>query len=142
MGGRIAQPRGNFSQGLEDESPLPEARVRDRQTGFVDDLIAKQHQIEVERPRRPGKRALPSTLGFYREQRIQQVFRRQVGFADRGRVQERRLLPLDSFRGGFVGRRRANAPEERAQPPERERHMGLAVPEVRADRNGGKRHVI
>ena len=138
----IAQARGDFSQWFQHESPPPESRVRHGQPRLVDNLIAKQHQIEIERPRRASKRALASPLGLDCQQGIQHASRRQLRFADHRRVEERRLLALDSFGFRFVGRRRADALKQSPQPRARERHVGFAIPEVRADRNGDKRQMI
>jgi len=140
--GGIAQVRGDFSQWFQHESPLPEPRVRHAQPRLVDNLIAKQHQIEIERPGRARERALASPLGLDCEQGIQHASRRQLGFTDHRRVEERRLPALDSFGFRFVGRRRADAREQSPQPRARERHVGFAIPEVRADRNSDKRQMI
>ena len=53
---RIDPVRGDLGERLEDEPALPEARVRHDEPGLVDDRVAIQNQVEIERARRPGVR--------------------------------------------------------------------------------------
>src|SRR5262249_25253645 len=48
----IDEPGRNLGERLEDEPPLAKARMRDNETGLVQDVVAVQNQIEVERARR------------------------------------------------------------------------------------------
>ena len=45
------EARSELGKGLEDERPLVQARVRNRQAGLVQLLAAVEEKIEIERPR-------------------------------------------------------------------------------------------
>ena len=74
---RIAQLGRDLRERLQHETPLAEPRMRHDQSRLVNDLLAKQDQIQIERPRRVRIRALPPPLALDREQGVQQRPRRQ-----------------------------------------------------------------
>jgi hypothetical protein len=69
---RVAHIGGNFTQRLEDEQPFAEGSVGHSQPGLVDDLIAIENQIEIQRPGRTRIRALAAGLALDRVERSQQ----------------------------------------------------------------------
>src|ERR1700680_992075 len=75
-GHRVAQARRNLGQRLEHELPVAEPRMRHDQSGFVHDLIAEQHEVEVARPRGPPKRPLAPAVAFDTEELGKKLRRR------------------------------------------------------------------
>ena len=57
----------------EDERAVAEPRVRHRQAGLVDDAVAVEDQVEIERPRRARERPVAAALAFDGEQRFEQL---------------------------------------------------------------------
>ena len=66
--------------------------MRHRQRRIVSHQIPKQHEIEIQRSCRSGKRPFAAALALDRQQDVEQLARGHRGFTDRGRIQERRLL--------------------------------------------------
>ena len=79
---------GNLGQRLQHEAAPAEARVRHDEAGLVDDLHPEENQIEVERARRVGIRALAAELPLGLEQRVEQGPGGECGVADGGGVQD------------------------------------------------------
>lgn len=78
--------------------------MRDDEPQLLDDVIAVENQIEVERTRRARVRAFAAQPSFDIEQRREEGGRRQRGVSDRGGVQESRLLPHAKGVGLVEGR--------------------------------------
>ena len=63
-------------------------RVRNDEAGFVDDEIAVENDVEIERPRLAWRGAHAAALRFERQQPLEKRSRGQLGVPDRGGVQE------------------------------------------------------
>ena len=59
---RVAPPRRQRGQRPEHERPLAEARMRHGEAGVVDHGVAVEHQVEIERARRPQARPRAAAL--------------------------------------------------------------------------------
>ena len=91
------------------EGALAEARMRDREAGFVDASVSIQQDVEIDHARSPSRAvALAALLALDREQRIEQITRSEPGRDFDGGVDESRLVDTPP-------RRRAE-PARRAQP--------------------------
>jgi len=109
--------------------------VRDAQVRLIDDGIAEQDQIEIERPRRTRVRPLAAGLIFDLLQRSQQLPRVEPAVAGDDRIQETRLMIGDADRIGFVNRRDLEVFEEFAEAAHGEIKMRAAVAKIRAESN-------
>ena len=82
----------NLGQRLEHEAPFAEPRVRHGELRFVDQLLAEQDQVEVERPCRSGIRPLAPGIALDLLQRRQQLPRLEPGLSNGRCIQESRLI--------------------------------------------------
>lgn len=127
---------------LEHEATLVQARVWHPQTGLVDDLVAEEKQIEVDRSRpEAGPVAGAPELKLDRQQALEKLARTELGLDSRRGVQEARLVEKpDGF--GLHERRdgrnlgRGVGIESGKCPPQ----IALAVTEIRAQADPGRRH--
>src|SRR5262245_26391888 len=87
----VAHLRPDLHEWLEDESPLAEPRMWNREIGLLADGVAEQDQVEIQRPRRPGMGPLPARFTFNRQQLAQQRPRIECRLPERDRVQKTRL---------------------------------------------------
>lgn len=72
--------------------------MRELQAGFVDDLIAEQHEIQIKCSRCAGVRAFAAVLAFDAEKHIEQLARGEGRLAGEDSVQIQRLrLGTDPF---------------------------------------------
>ena len=114
-GDRITKLRRDFRERFQNETPRPKLPVRDDQSRLIDLLIAEEHQIEIECPRRVRKGPFTASLALDCHQRFKQLARVQRRLADRGAVQKWRLLVRYIDRFGFVPRRDSKIGEETAE---------------------------
>jgi hypothetical protein len=123
------QGRIQLVQRFEDEQPFVEPRVRDDQPRLVDDLVAVEQEVEVDRPRPPPWAEPEAPEGALDlEQPVEQAAWRELG-VDLGRgVQERRLVGVAPGLG-LADRREAGGAEAVGRLEDR----GLAVAEVGAE---------
>ena len=105
----------NFRQRLEHEAALPESRVWDDKTRFIDGEIAKQDQVEVERAGSVLIWALATALALDGQEGVEEHPRRQIGLAHGRGVQEQRLRSGDANRSGLVVPRHFQLPDERVE---------------------------
>ena len=68
--------------------------MRNGQTGIMDDRIAIQHDIQIERTRRIGKFAHAAVDALYRQQGFEQCMGFQRGVDQRHRIDEIRLIGI------------------------------------------------
>ena len=83
LGDRLPRHRIDHSgaisaSGPQDELALAEVRVRNPQPVLVDDVVAVENQIEIERARRHRVGPHPAPLFFDLQQAVQQIARRQL----------------------------------------------------------------
>ena len=90
----------DLGERFEDEPPLAEPGMRNDESRLVDDAVAEQDEIEIERPRGIRERAFAPTLVLDREQAVQQNACRQPGLPYRRRIQ------IEPLRTGDAHRRR------------------------------------
>ena len=126
--------------------------MRHRQARLVDRLVAVEQQVEIDRPRPPALAALAPELALDREQRVEQLARRQLGLERGGAVQERaagRRRRPDRSRAAARRRRRREArptaasivasrsprfaPESRRRPASRSRRTDGCVLDLRIE---------
>ena len=90
---------GRSGQRVKHEPPLPESRMRNGEARLVDDGGTEQDEIEVEGAGRAGIRPLAARRLLDGQQQVEQRPRLALPVADRGAVQEQRLLAdADRFR--------------------------------------------
>jgi hypothetical protein len=133
---RVAQPRGDRRERLQDETPLAETRVRNDEAGLVDDQIAEQHEVQIERTRGTLKRPFAASRALDGLQGTKQVARGQPSASNRCGVQERGSGSVDWRR--LVERRRDEIQQQAAQFDQRELEMRPAVTLVGAERDGAR----
>jgi hypothetical protein len=66
---------GDLGKGLQDETPLVQARVGHVQVGDVDDRVAVQQQVQVDRARVPLLAALPAQGALDLKEPLEQILR-------------------------------------------------------------------
>jgi len=109
--------------------------VRDDQSRFVDDVIAKQDEIEIERARRVDVRPLPVAGALDGEQRVEQRPRRGRGHADDRRIQEARLRAGNADGIGFVIAGYLEIVEQQPEPGNCEVEVRAPIAEIAAERD-------
>lgn len=139
---RIAQVRRDSSQRPEHEESSPEARVWNLQSGFIDNLVAEQDEIEIEGAGRTWIWPLAAELaldGLQLGEEGAGVERRRAG---NDRVEKKRLageqLPSGALRVGFDNVRKRDVREDAGKTVEREGQGGPPVPEVAAERDSDR----
>ncbi len=127
------RPGSSSAKRLEHESALVQTRVRDREARLVDDLVAVEEQVEIDRPRAvawavagPAERALDL------EQRVEQLPRAELGL-DCGRALRNARLVVVPPRFRLPERGNGNDDHALAEQLERPPQRRLAVAEVRAE---------
>ena len=81
--------------------------MRNVQARFVDDLVAIEQDVNIQRPGAPDFRPDALILTFNPETGIQQLARRETGLGVDNRVEKPWLVP-GIFWFGFINRRRSN----------------------------------
>src|SRR4051812_49293673 len=110
--------------------------MRHRQPGLVEDLVAVEEQVEVDRPGAPaGTDSLPAELPLDIEQLVEERPRRELRLQLGDRVQEERLLGVSPWLGLDHGGEAPGADQVGGAPDQR-----LAVAEVRAEADVDERH--
>ena len=140
---RIDQRRRNLGERTEHEPAFAKSWVRNGQPRLVDHDVAKQNQIEIERPRRLRVRPFAPSRPFDRQQGIEECPRRHHGLADHRRVEEHRLWAGHANRNGVVKSRHGEVREQVAELRDRVVEVGAAVADVGAERDrdrGGSAH--
>ena len=76
---RVAQVRRQLRQRTEHEEALAKSRMRHLQPGLVDDLVAEQHQIEIQGSRRARRRpaSVPNSASM-RSNAVQEIAQRRA----------------------------------------------------------------
>ena len=121
---------------FQHEPPAAESRVRHHEARLVEDLIPKQHEIEIERARGARSRPLASALLLDREQRLEQITRAERRLADGNGIQEPRLLTRDIDRIGLDVAGDPDVAENRSEAGRGIVEMRAAVPKIAAERDG------
>jgi len=120
---------------LEREATLLQARVGNLQAGLVDDLVAVQQEVEVDRPRAAWRSCAGAAEGLLDlEEPVEQVSRRKARVDRHRAVQEARLVG-DPNRVGHAKARDADDFDLTVcleQPHGAVQHR-LAVAEIRAE---------
>ena len=113
--------------------------MRHLQIGFVDHLVTKQHQIQIERTRRAGVRTLAPAFALDLDQQGQELASVECRFADEDCVQIVRLVcgVRDAFRLGFdeVGDRQRRDEWGEAIGGEKNRRAAIADVAAQGDRD-------
>src|SRR5581483_9497130 len=109
---------------------------------IVDDGVAVEDEIQIERAGGPRKRPLAPARSLDREQRLEQSFWREGRAADELAVQKIGLIARYGHRPGLHEPRQADAVEQPAQAAGRVLEMRLAVAEIAAERDGDGRYSI
>ena len=109
--------------------------MRDVELQLVDDLIAVQNQIEIERPRRAGVRTLTAEMMFDVEEPGEQCAGRKRRAARRSGVQEARLV-AHSHRIGVMEGRDAQIVDRGRQCRQRLAQVALPIAQIAAERDG------
>ena len=135
---RITQIGCDLRERLEDEPPIAKTGVRDRHTRRVNNPIAVENQIEIERARRAWRRPRAAALALQCEQQLDELRRVEIRpSGDRG-IQVRRLRVWNIDRIGFENRRRSEIGEMLSQSIERPTQVCATITEVGAERNRNK----
>jgi len=135
-GHRIDPLRRNLDKRREHEAPLAETWMRDYEPRLVDDGLAVQDQIQIERARRACVGTFTAECALNREKRLEQVARRKRAFPCCCCVQEPRLgTDADGCR--VVKSRETKAGDVLAQVSRGLVQVPLAVPQVAPE---GERH--
>ena len=92
---RIDQVWCDLSERLQHEEALTKSSVRYCECAVIDDLVAVQNQVQIQRPRCIRVRPLTSSLGLDVLKRSEQIVGRQPRVADNGRVQVPWLFVVD-----------------------------------------------
>ena len=93
----IAPVRRDLGQRLQHEPALAKSRMRhDERRRLVDDRVAIENQIQIQRPWRTRKRPLSPEISFDGEQRVEECPRAQRRLPHRRRVQKNRLRTGDA----------------------------------------------
>lgn len=79
---------GDFIQWLDDEAAIPVSGVRDVEVSFLDDSLAVENEVEIERARAPVDDAFASELVLDRLQQAQQSRGTECRFDFDGGVEE------------------------------------------------------
>jgi hypothetical protein len=132
---REREPWVKLDERLEDEPPLCEPRVRNREPRLVDHLVSVEEEIEVDRPRavsRPGPLAPEPALDG---EKASQELERSVDRLDRtGRVQEARLVDVADWIG-LAECRHGDDPDARlvSEEPDGLPQVLLSISEIRPE---------
>ncbi len=86
----------------------------DGQARFVDYLVAKEKDVDVNESRPFGLKALASQRALDLQQALQECLRREVGFQQHNAVQEPGLIEK-IYRLGFIERRNGGDSPERVE---------------------------
>src|SRR6516165_3574260 len=132
---RIDEIGRDLQERLKYEPALAKPRMRHDEPRFVDDGIAEQNQIEIERPRSVLKRTLASSLAFDGMQKGQELARRQRRVANAGRVQKRRLRVRDVHGLGVVVARHAQILNGFREAGDSEVEVRGAIAEIASERD-------
>ncbi len=135
---RVAEVCTDFGQWIEDKASLAKTRMRDLQPRFVDDDIAQENQVEVDRSRGTSIRTRSTKLQFDSLQLVQQRTRIQGRRAHGSGIQEERFLfesvplgnGLDDCGHGQIG-------EEARETIDGDGEVGAAIAEVAAKGDRG-----
>lgn len=113
--------------------------MRDVEIRLVDDLIAVQNEIEIERPRRAGVRTRTAETMFDLEEPGEQCPGRKRRAARRGGVQEARLV-AHAHRIGVMERRDVQVVDRGGQLRQRLAQVSFPIAQIAAkgDRNGSE----
>ena len=109
--------------------------MRDGQAVFVDDAVAEQDEIEIERAGGVLKRPLASALALDGQQQIEDLARGQRSGADGGGIQKLRLRLGDTDGFGIVVAGDAEIGDDSLETGDGVIEMGAAVAEVAAERD-------
>ena len=124
---------------LEDEASFREPRMRHLEAGLVDDLVAVEEKVEVDRARAEARaRSHPAERPFDLEEPVEQLARTKVRPDLRGRVQEPRLVSV-VHRIGLAYARKTRRPDLAFHELERSAEIRLTVAQVRAEPDVGER---
>jgi len=85
------------------EGSFMHARVGYLESGLIDDQVAQQQEVEVQRPGPVALAAHAAVPCFQGEQLLQQLARRKRGSQHGNGVDEVRLVPLADRRGSIKG---------------------------------------
>ena len=78
--------------------------MRNDQPGLVDDGVAVQDEVQIERSRRAGMRSYTPGSEFDRKKRVEEVARGQIGHPDRCAIQKAWLILYANWIGVVKGR--------------------------------------
>jgi hypothetical protein len=134
-GHRITQSGRDLGQRLQDKPPFSKPRMRQDQSGFVTDDRAKQDQIEVEGPRGARVGPLAASLPLDGQEGVQQLALREVRLPHRRGIQKPGRFDGHSNRRRLADRRYAKIGKQRPEAAEPELEVGLAISEVRTERD-------
>ena len=114
--------------------------MRHHQARLGQPFVPIQNQIEIQRPRGPGRRPPPPILALDFQQPVQQRSRRQAGVADDDPIQVAGLI-ADADRSGVEPGGATEVGKQAGQPVDREGEMRFAIAEIapEGDRDRGAR---
>jgi len=78
--------------------------MRNDQPGLIDDGVAVQDQVQIERSRRAGMRSYTPGSKLDRKKRVEEVACGQIGRTDRGAIQKAWLILYAYWMGVVKGR--------------------------------------
>ena len=140
---RHFEGRREIRKGLEHEGPFVQPWMWDPQARLVDDGVPVEEEIEIERPRPLRRNALahPAECPLEREEEVEQLARRKLRLERHDAVEEARLVDI-ADRSGVAKLRDGDDLDPRSRPErvDRPEKRGLAVAEVRAQRDVDIRH--
>jgi len=110
-------------------------RVRDGEARFVDDPVAIEDEIEIERAGRAPRRPRAAACSLEIQEQIQQRPRREGRVPHHRRVQVAGLRALDIDRRGLVKGRGAKVGEMRRELANRPVEVGPPVAQIAAERD-------
>lgn len=108
--------------------------MRNHETGFREDFVSKQYQVEVERARGALVWALAAAFGFDGKQQVEHLTGRHRRGARERRIQEAGLR-ADADRISFVEAGDADVREVAFQPRNGEFEVSSAIAQVTAEGN-------